>query len=238
MTDLHTHILPAMDDGPKDMSAALALLEQEWQQGVRNVALTSHYHCEAEALDAFLARREQAFSALSATAPRGMTLKRGCEVFFSPELLRLDVRKLCLEGTAYLLLELPILQKPAFLNEVLLGLAARGIVPLIAHVERYVYVQRDPRLLREWIDLGARIQVNAGSDAAFTRKLLRWGLVHVMASDAHHVTHRPANLSTGLAQLNGEDAARLKRNAELLFAGQRVPAGEVHTPKKVLGFWL
>lgn len=238
MTDLHTHILPGMDDGPKDLSAALALLEQEYAQGVRNVALTSHYHCEAEALDAFLLRRERAFSELSEAAPKGMTLKRGCEVFFSTELLRMDVRKLCLEGTSCLLLELPILQKPAFLNEVLLGLAARGIMPLIAHVERYLYVQRAPGLLREWIDLGARIQVNAGSDAAFTRKLLRWGLVHVMASDAHHVTHRPADLSAGLEKLSAGDAARLRKNAELIFNGQSIPAGEVRTPKKVLGFWF
>lgn len=238
MTDLHTHILPGMDDGPKDVPAALVLLEQEYAQGVRNVALTSHYHCEAEELDAFLARRERAYSELSEVAPKGMTLKRGCEVFFSPELLRLDVRKLCLEGTSCLLLELPILQKPAFLNEVLLALTARGIMPLIAHAERYLYVQRDPRLLTEWIDLGARIQVNAGSDAAFVRKLLRCRLVHVMASDAHHVSHRPADLSAGLEKLNAEDAARLKNNAELIFAGQRVPAGEVRTPKKVLGFWL
>lgn len=238
MTDLHTHILPGMDDGPKDVSAALALLEQEYAQGVRNVALTSHYHCEAEELDDFLARRELAYSELSKVAPKGMTLKRGCEVFFSPELLKMDVRKLCLEGTSVLLQELPILQKPAFLNEVLLGLSAKGVVPLIAHAERYLYVQRDPRLLTQWIDLGALIQVNAGSDAAFTRKLLRWGLIHVMASDAHHVTHRPADLGTGLDRLSREDAARLKNNAELLFAGQSVPAGEVRTPKKVLGFWL
>lgn len=238
MTDLHTHILPGMDDGPKDVPAALALLEQQWQQGVRNVALTSHYHCELETPDAFLARREQAFSALCGAAPRGMTLKRGCEVFFSPELLRIDPAKLCLEGTRYLLLELPILQRPAFLSEVLLGLTARGIVPLIAHAERYLYVQRDPRVLMEWIDLGARIQVNAGSDCSFIRKLLRWGLVHVMASDAHHVTHRPADLSTGLKKLDAQDAARLSKNAELIFSGQHVPAGEVRTPKKVLGFWL
>lgn len=238
MTDLHTHILPGMDDGPKELSAALALLEQEYAQGVRNVALTSHYHCEAEDLQAFLARREASFRALSDAAPGDMTLKRGCEVFFSPELLHLDVSKLCLEGTRYLLLELPILQRPAFLREVLLGLTARGIVPLIAHAERYLYVQRDPRLLMEWIDLGARIQVNAGSDAALIRKLLRWGLVHVMASDAHHVTHRPANLRTGLEMLRAGDRERLAKNAELIFAGQSVSADGIRTPKKVLGFWL
>ena len=246
MTDLHTHILPGMDDGPKDLDTALALLEQEAEQGVHHVALTSHYHCEGEALSSFLDRREQAFAALSAAASPDMDLKRGCEVFFSPALLDIDLRALCLEGTDYLLLELPLLQRPAFANEVLFGLRARGIVPLIAHVERYLYVRRDPSVLVDWINLGALIQVNAdsltGGDAAFVRRLIRWGLVHVLASDAHSVRYRPPELRRGLEavadRLGADRAAALDRNAALIFAGQTVPESEVHRPRKLLGLWL
>lgn len=246
MTDLHTHILPGMDDGAKELTSALALLKQEALQGVRKVALTSHYHCEAESPDDFLARRERAFSELSAAAPADMALKRGCEVFFSPVLATIDVADLCLEGTNYLLLELPILQKPAFLQEVLMHLRSRDIVPLIAHAERYVYVHRDPALLAEWIDLGALIQVNAGSltdrSSAFVRKLIKWGLVHVLASDAHSVSHRPPDLRRGLdavsRSLGAEKARELERNAGLIFAGERVPVSRVHRPRNVLGLWI
>lgn len=246
MTDLHTHILPGMDDGARDLPSALALLEQEARQNVRNVALTSHYHCEAESVDDFLARREQAFSEFRAAAPAGMDLKQGCEVFFSPTLTAVDATALCLEGTNYLLLELPILQKPAFLREVLLHLRSLGLVPLIAHVERYAYVRRAPTLLADWIDLGALIQVSSGSltgrDGAFVRKLIKWGLVHVLASDAHSVSYRPADLKTGLdavsRSLGAEKARELEQNAGLIFAGERVPKTLVHRPRWLLGLWV
>ena len=175
-----------------------------------------------------------------------MTLKRGCEVYFSPMLASVDAVRLCLEGTNYLLLELPILQKPAFLRQVLAGLRSQGIVPLIAHVERYAYVRKEPALLREWIDLGARIQVNAGSlsgpDGAFVLKLIGWGLVQVLASDAHSVSYRPPDLRQGLgivsARLGSGKARELDRNAERIFSGNSVPVAQVHTPKKLLGFWI
>lgn len=246
MTDLHTHILPGMDDGAKELSQALALLEKEYLQGVRKIALTSHYHCEGESPDDFLERRASAFALLSAAVPEGMTLKQGCEVFFSPMLMSVDVRRLCLEGTSYLLLELPVLQKPAFLREVLTGLGELGIVPLIAHVERYAYVRRDPALLREWISLGARIQANAGSlsgpDGTFLLRLIDGGLVHVLASDTHSVSHRPPDLRRGLdlvsRRLGAERARSLEENAARIFAGQSVPVSQVRVPKKVLGLWI
>lgn len=246
MTDLHTHILPGMDDGARDLSTALALLEQEARQNVHNVALTNHYHCEAETVDDFLGRRERAFSELRAAAPADICLKQGCEVFFSPMLTAVDAAALCLEGTNYLLLELPILQKPAFLREVLLHLRSLGLVPLIAHVERYAYVRRDPTLLADWIDLGALIQVSSGSltgrDGAFVRKLIKWGLVHVLASDAHSVSYRPADLKPGLdavsRSLGAEKARELERNAGLIFSGEQVPDTLVHRPRRLLGLWV
>lgn len=246
MTDLHTHILHGMDDGAKELTSALAMLELEYRQGVRNVALTSHYHCETEEAAAFLTRRDQAFLTLSAAVPTGMTLKRGCEVFFSPMLASIDARSLCLEGTNYLLLELPILQKPAFLREVLTGLQAKGIVPLIAHVERYAYVRKDPTLLLDWIGLGAQIQVNAVSLRSrgneFVLKLIKWGLVQVLASDAHSVSHRPPDLRQGLdivsRRLGPEYARALERNAAMIFDGRNLPAPQVRVPRKVLGFWI
>ena len=70
MTDLHTHILPGMDDGPKTLPDAMALLERAATQGVDCIALTSHFSCENESVEAFLARRELAFSTLREVCPR------------------------------------------------------------------------------------------------------------------------------------------------------------------------
>lgn len=244
MTDLHAHILPGMDDGPKDLAASLALLEQQLGQGVDQIVLTSHYHCEAEPPEEFLARRDRAFSVLQDQCPEGIILKRGCEVYFSPLLMEMDLKPLCMEGTDVLLLELPVLQKPAFLREVLMGLWQRGIVPLIAHAERYQYVNRDPRLLAEWLELGAVIQVNAQSvmDGGFARRLIRWGLCQIVASDAHSVLHRPANLAAALdtvaKTISPEKARELQENADALFSGCEVRSGSVRIPKNVLGFWI
>ena len=75
MTDLHTHILPGIDDGPKDPETARQLLGLQLDQGVTRIALTSHYHPEMEALDAFLLRREGAFEELQKVCPPQLTLK-------------------------------------------------------------------------------------------------------------------------------------------------------------------
>ena len=244
MTDLHTHILPGMDDGPKTLPDAMALLERAALQGVDCIALTSHFSCENESVEAFLARREMAFSALREACPKELTLKRGCEVYFSPRLLTENVEDLCLEGTKVLLLELPVLQKPAFLREVLTALVQKGITPLIAHVERYQYVAQDPCILADWVELGALIQVNAQSvlDGGLARKLIKWGLCHVVASDAHSVRHRPVNLRPALETvaktLGSEKARELEANAADLFSGRTVNPGPYRVPKKVMGFWL
>ena len=244
MTDLHTHILPGMDDGAKDLSAALSLVERQLMQGVRRVALTSHYHCESETLEEFLHRRENAFAALRGACPQEIRLKRGCEVFFSPQLMHMDLSPLCLEGTNVLLLELPVLQKPAFLREVLTELRQRGIRPLIAHVERYQYVAQDPRILSDWMALGALIQVNAQSviDGGLARRLIKWGLCQVIASDAHSVRNRPPNLRQALSTvsktLGPDKARRLERNAAALFSGMEISPEAPHIPQKVLGIWL
>lgn len=240
MTDLHTHILPGMDDGPKDPETARQLLDMQLRQGVTRIALTSHYHPEMEPLDAFLARREVAFKALQEVCPSELTLKKGCEVYFTPAILQMDAAKLCLDGTAVLLLELPVLQKPAFLAEVLTGLARRGITVLIAHAERYQYVRRDPGILARWKELGAVIQLSSGAmtDDPLARKMVKWGLADVLASDAHSPRYRPPDLKKGLSALDAETARMLERNADLLFSNRQIPKRPVHVPKKVLGFWL
>lgn len=240
MTDLHTHILPGIDDGPKDPETARQLLGLQLRQGVTRIALTSHYHPEMEALDAFLDRREGAFEVLLKVCPPGLTLKKGCEVYFTPAILQMDAAKLCLDGTAVLLLELPVLQKPAFLAEVLTGLARRGITVLIAHAERYQYVRRDPGILARWKELGAVIQLSSGAmtDDPLARKMVKWGLADVLASDAHSPRHRPPDLKKGLSALDAETARMLECNADLLFSNRQIPKRPVHVPKKVLGFWL
>ena len=108
MTDLHCHILPGMDDGAKDTAVSLELLRREYEDGVRNIAFTSHFNSERTTVEAFTEKRQTAFEQLTAALegqPMQFDFKLGAEVFFSPGLCELDTRALCMGDTAYLLLE-------------------------------------------------------------------------------------------------------------------------------------
>lgn len=249
MTDLHTHILPFMDDGAKDLDESVGLLLQQKQQGVSRIALTSHFDCETMDVNAFLERRAASCGELMAhLGPqlRDMQFKLGCEVRYSPNLQ--DVAHwLCLEGTDMILLELPTSHCPAFLDRTLCSFRADGIIPLIAHVERYPYVLNNPAILYKWIANGACIQVNAGALLGGGPKkqilnMIRWGLVHVISSDTHSLQRRPPNLSKAMhvveRALGKETVRRLRQNAADLFDGEEPRIGEIHKPRSLFGLWL
>jgi protein-tyrosine phosphatase len=251
MTDLHTHILPEMDDGAPDLDTALALLALEARQGVARIALTSHYHCEEHTPEEFQALRAASWEKLKAAAEQSgcpVELKLGCEVYFSPKLRRMDCRSLCLEGTDLLLLELPVNYCPEFLEETLWDLQSQGITPLIAHVERCGYLLEDPALLARLAREGIYAQVNAQTllrqdkRKKIVLKLLKWGLVQVICSDTHSPEKRPPRLAEAMAEiekkLGAAAASRLEQNAKALFRGSLLQDMRIHQPKRILGSWM
>ena len=230
MTDLHCHILPGMDDGAKDTAVSLELLRREYEDGVRNIAFTSHFNSERTTVEAFTEKRQTAFEQLTAALegqPMQFDFKLGAEVFFSPGLCELDTRALCMGDTAYLLLEFPTTHKPHFIQQTLYNLQQQGIVPLIAHIERYPYVLEDPTLLYDWVAAGAYAQINVGAllEPKLCKKLckfIQWGLVHVISTDTHSPDKRPPHMAQGVQQLEKllgkETAARIVRNGEGLVS--------------------
>lgn len=250
MTDLHCHILPGIDDGAKDTAVSLELLRREYEDGVRNIAFTSHFNSERTTVEAFTAKRQVAFEQLTAALegqPMQFDFKLGAEVFFSPGLCELDTRALCMGDTAYLLLEFPTTHKPHFIRQTLYQLQQQGIVPLIAHIERYPYVLEDPTLLYDWVAAGAYAQINAGAllEPKLCKKLckfIQWGLVHVISTDTHSPDKRPPRMAQGVQQLEKllgkETAARIVRNGDELFHDQELDAATLHQPKKFLGMWV
>lgn len=249
MTDLHSHILPGIDDGASDWQTSMQLLAQAEGQGIRNIALTSHFDCETTPLELFLEERAAAFACLQDHLESDrFAFKLGCEALYSPKLMNLDLHGLCLEGTEVLLLELPMGYRPAFFREVLSQIQSDGIIPLIAHVERYPYVLEDPRLLADWLDAGAYMQVNGGSilqggsRGKMALKFVKWGLAQVVATDAHSPRKRPPVLRQAMLeiekQLGKPLADRLCRNAHDLFSGREPEDIPYHYPRKLLGQWV
>ena len=141
MIDLHTHLLPGIDDGSKNLEETRQLLLRQTQNGVDRVVLTPHFYCDRMDLDDFLIKRDRAFQqTLTILDPATMPqIKAGAEVRYSPALLEMDLSKLTLGESSYLLLELSDLHYPAHLEQVIMNMTMMGITPILAHLERCKY---------------------------------------------------------------------------------------------------
>ena len=252
MTDLHCHLLPGIDDGAKDVDMALELLRQERNQGVTNIVFTSHFRPDHISLHDFLKLRNQAFlklmKAVEAEGSFDISYKLGAEVYFTPTLAEMDLDSLCFTRSRYLLVEFSFNREPAFVDEVLFDLQTRGIVPIIAHVERYKWLYGQPETLYRWAESGILLQSNSGplleggEEADYIRRLIDWNMVKLLSSDAHHPERRPANLGSGLmyvSQEMGKERAReLLQNGNRVFRGESVIDQPPIYPKKRFGRWV
>lgn len=250
MTDLHCHILPGIDDGAKSTEISLQLLHKEKEDGVANIMFTSHFNYERTTVEEYLNKRQESYEKLLEALGKEVAdyrFKLGAEVFFSPGLCELDAEKLCLGDTDYMLLEFPTSHKPHFIKETLYNLQSQGIVPLIAHVERYQYVMEDLSILYDWVSAGAYAQINAGSllrndkEAKLLLKLINWNLVHVIGTDTHSMDKRSPKMAQAMAlveeKLGKKAAAQLRRNADDVFENRELDVEEPHMPRKWLGMW-
>jgi protein-tyrosine phosphatase len=197
MIDLHCHILPGIDDGAKDTAQARGMLAMQQASGVDAMYLTPHFYPEEKTGEEFLAERAKAWENLSASLePREKgNIRLGAEVRYCRELLSLDLKALTLGGGDYLLLELPGLRYPAYGVQLMEQLLGMGLIPVLAHVERYSYFRQDPALLKRLVDLGVLAQVSARAlfdkrDQNFSVACLQHGLAQIVASDAHDTAAR------------------------------------------------
>lgn len=246
LIDLHCHILPGIDDGAKNTDVSMQLLEQERNSGVVGICFTPHFYYERISIDEFLANRHQAFSLLKEKIQASglkMAFKTGAEVYFTPALPSLDLKKLAIYGTNYLLLELPTSFHPSGIEELLYEIQQRGYTPILAHVERYPYVCENPSLLYEWVSGGALAQINAsglirnGHTAKLLDKFIGWNLVHLLCTDAHHPEKRPAQLKAGFDTLPVDVQNYFQKNAINVFLGDDVQLKDPIKPKYRFGRW-
>ncbi len=221
--DIHCHILPALDDGPRSLMGSLEMMRMARADGIGVIAATPHINrVYGNTRDGI----EKAISGLAGEARKtGITICPGADVRVSADLLkRLANGHLPLINNGkYLLLELP--HNAAFsvlhLEGFLASLKERGIVPIITHPERNAVFMRQTGLMKKWIMAGAVFQVTACSiTGSFGREvqkaaavMLKRGFIHLAASDAHNTSTRPPVLSKAYSfvkRMMGEaDAERL-----------------------------
>lgn len=212
MTDLHTHILPGVDDGAKSVDESLQMLRMERRQGINTVVLTPHFYRDRETPERFLMRRQAAVQVLKdavmnlpeTSQGELPKLYLGAEVAWWPDLDEWEeLPQLCIGKTRNLLLELPFSPWNDRMFNLLYDLMGKtGITPVIAHLDRYLKFQR-PEHIREVLDLGVPVQVSGDVLLnTFRRgaamKLLRNYDAHFIASDCHGVEHRKPNVAEAM----------------------------------------
>lgn len=233
MIDIHTHVLPGMDDGSASVEESLWLGNALKQQGVSLLAATPHFYAGEESPREFLERRKRAEEALLRRWPREFPpFLVGAEVRFFDGVSRVEeLPLLTLESTNILLLEMPFSPWSArMVEEVAEIQTRRGLQVLLAHVERYLPQLEAPvwqRLQRE----GVWMQCNAGFFLRWRTKskalrMFRKGEIQMLGSDCHNQTTRPPRLAEARAVIEkslGESAWRgfERRSRALLKAGFR-----------------
>lgn len=237
MTDLHTHILPGMDDGARDVQMSLRMLRLEATSGVSTVALTPHFYRDRENMEHFLQRRERAMVSLLEGLERLSEDERGklprmvlgAEVAWMPNMAGWPhLERLCYGDSRYLLLELPFLQPwtERMIHEIYNLMGQTGLVPVIAHIDRYLGVQKKA-LLESLFEMGLPIQISAEELLhPFRRKralrLLAGRDAQFLISDCHNDTDRKPRLGEAVRVLQrklGEAEANdiLSQSDELLL---------------------
>ncbi len=201
MVDIHSHILPKMDDGSKSEEESLAMLRMLSDQGVSCVVATPHFYANNESVDDFIERRSNAYERLKNAVEDGLPkIALGAEVRYYEGISRLEkLSKLCIQGTDILLLEMFSGKWGTMIIRELIDIAAtRKITLVLAHIERYIQYQQE-ETLEMLLDNGVLMQMNASHvNNLFTRRkalnLLRNETVQFLGSDCHDSVNRPPDI--------------------------------------------
>ncbi len=239
MIDLHCHIIPYIDDGAKSIELACAMALHSWKSGVKTIVATPHSNLRNARSNYRDSEYNVVFSTFRAVLKQKgipIELLQGAEVFAHEDNIRrlIDEDKLVtLNHSNYLLVEFPFHGDGRTICRTLDSIARRGLIPVIAHPERYDAVQENPGYVMRWFEQGYVIQLNKGSllgrlgqDAhRCATELLEKGLAHVIASDAHDMNLRPPGFQSlretldidpeYLRLLLEENPARIIRNERL-----------------------
>lgn len=222
MIDLHSHILPGLDDGPGDVQDSIALAREAVAGGTKTMVATPHIRDDHPfALEEIESGVEDLNRALS-DADVDLQVVAGGEVAISrvPDLDPASLQTVCLGPGPYMLVESPYSEVADLLENLLFQLQAKGFRPLLAHPERSPCFLSDFARLERLVERGVLCSVTAMSLGGrfgrtvqgFTKKMFAAGLVHNVASDTHDPRRRPPSLLDGFGVLD-EDLPGLSAQA-------------------------
>lgn len=243
MIDIHCHILPEVDDGPKSWDVALEMCRMAVADGITHIVATPHandrYVYDRAYLSGLLDQLREKFGP-------SLQFSLGCDFHLSFENLERVLEhphNYTIGDTNYLLIELSNYSVPTQLSECFTRLADRNLTPILTHPERNPILQQTPKRILEWAEQGCLIQVTSSALTGFwgerPEMIARWLLdrsaVHILSSDAHETKRRVPNLSAGRAvaeKLVGTEyaTALVEGNPGAIVNGTPIP----YSPRPVL----
>jgi len=243
--DIHSHLLPGIDDGPRSWDESIELCRRVAAEGVTLSVATPHlidgvYNNTRRRVDGLVRELNDRLG----DARIALEVAIGAEVDFSSQLIQTLVDELprIANGKA-VLMEMPVAVIPPRIADSLFNVRARGLVPVLAHPERNELLQERPSLAIDWLQAGAALQLDAESllglwgrrAKACAETLLSAGHYHAMASDAHSAERRPPRLRDALARavaLVGEDAGKLLDEGPRALIAGRIPDLGLHAVER------
>ncbi len=215
--DFHSHILPEVDDGSRSIEQSIAMLDMLRNSGVGTVVATPHFYYNKTNVDRFLTKREAAYQRLTEATgeKKGVQIRKGAEVLLTTDIPNLDgLEKLCIENTAYILIELPYSYWSSWVYRAIDEIAFRGLKPIIAHIDRYSWAGDD--CIRKIFDLNCLIQLNTDAviDKHIRKKAFKYiknGEIHLLGSDAHDDKRRPPRFTEAMEILRKKFGPDIER---------------------------
>lgn len=206
--DFHSHILPGIDDGSSSVERSIAMLLAERAQGISHVVLTPHFYAHSDSPEHFLSCRAEAEKLLRqamAEKPELPTLSLGAEVYYFNGLCYSESLPLfAIDGGQYVLIELPM---PPYSDRIFRELEwiyeKRGMIPILAHIDRYLAPFHTRSLLERLSTLPVLLQANADffltrSTRSLALRMLKKGQIRLLGSDCHDLSGRAPNLGPAL----------------------------------------
>ena len=254
MIDIHTHILPHIDDGAKDSATAIAMLNMEREQGVHTLLLSPHYYGKTRSPKEFLQKRQEMYERIREQIPADLQIRLAAEVHFTG-LNPVDADEMCslaIEGTEYLLVEFPFTMawSSLLLERLSDFVSDTGYTPIVVHVERYREVQKNPAVLLQLLQMGCLLQVNTGSflkkkgntrERKLAYAMLKAGLVHCLGTDAHDADGRAPDYAQAKQALEragfSSEFEKIQENMRCILENQSIKY-EYQPLKKIFGFYV
>lgn len=235
--DFHSHILPGIDDGARNLDTSMAMLEQIREQKVDYMVATPHFYASKDRIDSFLKKRANAWKQLSEAieerqfhnAPQFFL---GSEVAFFEGISRADqIDSLTIGDTNLLLLEMPFVPwTMQNVREVEKLISDRKLCVIIAHLERFIWMPGNKKMIQSLLELPVTVQINAESFLEWKHrrallKMFRDGTAHILGSDCHGAHHRVPDLFEGRKMIEKKAGAdvlhRIDMQGEKLLFGDR-----------------